>query len=76
MITIPTETGTVELYRPIEAAAYCKVSVPTLNLWRREGWVPGSGCIAFGRGWAYTKEALDSAMRDRNNDRRWTEVRR
>ena len=55
----------VRLYSPLEAADYCggplgAVSVQTVNRWRR---TDNLRSIPIGRGYVYTKEALDECLR-------------
>jgi hypothetical protein len=65
----------VRLYSPIEAADYCggplgAVSTQTVNRWRKTGWLRS---IPIGRGYVYTKEALDECLGLRGYSTRITE---
>ena len=65
----------VRLYSPFEAADYCggpdgAVSVQTINRWRKANCLRS---IPIGRGYVYTKEALDECLRDRGYSTRITE---
>ena len=62
----------VELYEPLEARNYIGVSAPTLNTYRNEGWLQG---IPFQRGYVYTKDQLDAAIKAKNADRINTNVK-
>ena len=62
----------VELFEPIEARNYIGVSAPTLNTYRNEGWLQG---IPFQRGFVYTRDQLDAAIRAKNADRINTNVK-
>ena len=58
----------VRLYSPQEAADYCggpdgAVSVQTINRWRRTGYLRN---LPFGRGYYYTRDALDECLQLRN----------
>ena len=63
MILVPTSRGKVALYQPLDAQAYLGCSANTLARWRREGWLEGT---AVGRGFVYTKDALDECRKLRN----------
>jgi hypothetical protein len=63
-IWIKLNDDAVRLYSPQEAADYCggplgAVSVQTVNRWRKTGWLRS---IPIGRGYVYTKEALDECL--------------
>ena len=65
----------VRLYSSLEAADYCggplgAVSVQTINRWRKTGCLRS---IPIGRGYVYTKDALDECLRDRGYSTRITE---
>jgi len=62
----------VELYEPVEARNYIGVSASTLNTYRNEGWLQG---IPFQRGYVYTKDQLDAAIKVKNADRINTNVK-
>jgi len=73
MIHVRTEEGhEVVLYETLDAQHYLMCSANTLSRWRREGWINPTASI--GRGYAYTKEALDECRKLRNLDSRNTEV--
>ena len=74
MITFMWKGEDVELLDPIDCVAYCGVTEHTLSRWRRRKWGGGDGVIQFGRGFVYTKVALDRAMELQGHDRRWTNV--
>lgn len=52
----------VDLYGPQDAARYLDITQQTLNVWRRDGWIDAQ---AVGRGFYYTKDALDEANRSK-----------
>ena len=63
-IWIKIKDTEVRLYSPLEAADYCggpdgAVSVQTINRWRRTGYLRH---LPFGRGFYYTKSALDECL--------------
>jgi hypothetical protein len=63
----------VRIFSPIEAADYCggadrAVSVQTIARWRRTGWLRYLGPI--GRGFYYTKDALDECLELRGYESR------
>ena len=65
----------VRLYSPLEAADYCggplgAVSAQTVSRWRKTGWLRS---IPIGRGYVYTKEALDECLGLRGYSTRITE---
>jgi len=65
----------VRLYSSLEAADYCggplgAVSVQTVNRWRKTGCLRS---IPIGRGYVYTKEALDECLGLRGYTTRITE---
>lgn len=67
--------GEVRLYGPEEAADYCggpdaRVSVQTINRWRRTGWLR---FLELGRGYYYTKDALDECLKLRGLQNRITQ---
>ena len=74
MIRLPTQDGReVELYEPLDAQSYLGwISANTLARWRREGWLVASASL--GRGYAYTKDALDECRLLKNLDVRNQEV--
>ena len=51
---------TVRVYTSLEAAEYANVSEGTIGRWRREGYLLGQ---SFGRGFLYSIESIQSAMR-------------
>lgn len=63
MINITVDGKPVKLYTPLDAQDYCGISDQTLNKWRREGWLQGH---PVGRGYLYTQQGLDDALRSRN----------
>jgi predicted site-specific integrase-resolvase len=70
MITLP---GLAEpLYQPLDAQNYCGVSAQTLAKWRREGFLKPAAAV--GRGYLYTKAALDECLSSLNYDRWNTHV--
>jgi predicted site-specific integrase-resolvase len=74
MILIPTLDGhEFYLYEKLDAQAYLGgISANTLARWRREGWIMPHAVV--GRGYVYTKEALDECRKLRNLDVRNKEV--
>ena len=74
MILIPTLDGhEFSLYEKLDAQAYLGgISANTRARWRREGWLVASASI--GRGYAYTKDALDECRLLKNLDARNKEV--
>mgnify|MGYP005837881063 CR=1 FL=1 len=70
MITLP---GLAEpLYQPLDAQNYCGVSAQTLSKWRREGYLKPAAAV--GRGYLYTRIALDECLSALNYDRANTNV--
>jgi DNA-binding transcriptional MerR regulator len=69
MIHVP---GGVPLYQPMDAQVYCNVSAQSINRWRREGWLKPAAAV--GRGYVYTKQALDECLHTLGYDRRDTNV--
>ena len=52
----------LQLYSPIDAQFYMGVSETTLNRYRKERYFDPSKLLEIGRGYLYTKEALDEAL--------------
>jgi|TARA_R110000765_G_scaffold334367_1_gene424773 hypothetical protein len=64
MIRTLTDVGEpIELFGPVEAAAYLACSAYLLNKYRREGWVPPEGIFRVGVSYVYTQQALDACKR-------------
>ena len=76
MPTINTEGRThLILLTPDEVVAQFAISYDMLNRWRRGGWIPKRGIIKAGkRGYLYTKDAIETAVKHRGHDRKWKNV--
>ena len=59
----------LQLYSPIDAQFYMGVSETTLNRYRKERYFDPSKLLEIGRGYLYTKEALDEALINLGKDR-------
>jgi len=60
-------------YSVTEASDYLQVTPPTVNRWRRDGWLePAFSMGTFG--YAYTKDQLDQALWDTGNSRKLLNV--
>ena len=59
----------LQLYSPIDAQFYLGVSEGTLNRYRKERYFDPSKLLEIGRGYLYTKEALDEALINLGKDR-------
>ena len=64
----------LQLYSPIDAQFYMGVSETTLNRYRKERYFDPSKLLEIGRGYLYTKEALDEALINLGKDREETNV--
>ena len=66
----------IELFGPVEAAAYLACSAYLLNKYRKEGWVPPDGIFHVGVGYVYSLEALDACKKalGKEHDRIWAGV--
>ena len=54
------DNQTVKLYQPLDAQLYLGVSNRTIDRWRREGWLLPTAQV--GRGFVYSKDALDECL--------------
>ena len=63
-----------EVLTPQQAMKHCGVSYDTLTRWRRQRWIPRREVIQEGRYFKYTKEGLDTAIRNTGHNRKWKNV--